>query len=134
MDLWAAQDPESSSSSAEKVVERQYLDFSSGIAVNSLGHADPQIAQIAFDQANRLVHSSNLYHNEWSGELAHKMVELTRQFGGLGMEKGKGENKDKQLKVFLANSGTEANEGEWDSQEDGDSKSCKVAFSIAALR
>jgi acetylornithine aminotransferase len=89
--------------------ERHYLDFSSGIAVNSLGHADEQIAQIAYEQANTLVHSSNLYHNEWSGELADRMVELTREHGGLGMEKGAGQRDN--LKVFLANSGTEANEG-----------------------
>lgn len=89
--------------------ERKYLDFSSGIAVNSLGHADEQIAQIAYEQAQRLVHSSNLYHNEWSGELADRMVQLTRKHGGLGMATGAG-SKD-ELKVFLANSGTEANEG-----------------------
>lgn len=90
---------------------REYLDFSSGIAVNSLGHSDEQIADIAGEQARKLVHSSNLYHNEWSGELANKMVELTWLHGGLGMEKGaKGEAQT--LKVFLANSGTEANEGE----------------------
>lgn len=57
------------------------------------------------------MHSSNLYHNEWSGELACRMVDFTREHGGLGIEKGKGTEKD-QLKVFLANSGTEANEGE----------------------
>lgn len=38
------------------------------------------------------------------------MVDFTREHGGLGIEKGKGTEKD-QLKVFLANSGTEANEG-----------------------
>ncbi|KDN46630.1 acetylornithine and succinylornithine aminotransferase [Tilletiaria anomala UBC 951] len=87
---------------------REYLDFSSGIAVNSLGHADPQVAEVAAEQAQRLVHSSNLFHNEWSGELSCKMVELTGQHGGLGIPKGKGCTTE--LKVFLANSGTEANE------------------------
>lgn len=124
MDLWAAQDPDpnsnsappsSTSTSSSEYEERKYLDFSSGIAVNSLGHSDSQIAEIAFDQANKLVHSSNLYHNQWSGELAHKLVELTKEFGGLGYEKGsqnKNEEAGEGLKVFLANSGTEANEGE----------------------
>ncbi|CAO1635124.1 unnamed protein product [Parajaminaea phylloscopi] len=107
LDLWAKTDP----SQNEGQSERLYLDFSSGIAVNSLGHADDQIAKIAGEQAATLVHSSNLYHNEWSGELASKMVELTRQKGGLGMAKGQEEeNSKQQLKVFLANSGTEANE------------------------
>ena len=106
LQLFAKTDSTSSSQSAETA--REYLDFSSGIAVNSLGHADAEIAQVAADQANKLVHSSNLFHNEWSGELAVKMVELTREQGGLGMAKG-ADSKD-QLKVFLANSGTEANE------------------------
>lgn len=106
LDLYAKVDASNEPSGSS---ERHYLDFSSGIAVNSLGHADEQIAQIAFDQANTLVHSSNLYHNEWSGELAHRMVQLTRQHGGLGMQKGSDQKDD--LKVFLANSGTEANEG-----------------------
>ena len=93
--------------------EKCYLDFSSGIAVNSLGHADEQIAKIAGDQAGALVHSSNLFHNEWSGELADRMVQLTRQCGGLGIAKGSNVSEGEQgLKVFLANSGTEANEGE----------------------
>ncbi len=94
---------------ASPISTREYLDFSSGIAVNSLGHADEHIAKIAGDQALRLVHGSNLFHNEWSGQLASKMVELTAAHGGLGMQKGhKGE--PLPLKVFFANSGTEANE------------------------
>lgn len=107
LDLFAKVD---SSSEPSGQGERQYLDFSSGIAVNSLGHADGEIAAIAHDQADKLVHSSNLFHNEWSGELADRMVSLTYEHGGLGMEKGSG--KRDALKVFLANSGTEANEGE----------------------
>lgn len=107
LDLYAKVDAANEPSGSS---ERRYLDFSSGIAVNSLGHADAQIAQIAGEQAGLLVHSSNLYHNEWSGELADCMVQLTREHGGLGMAKGDAGNKDHQLKVFLANSGTEANE------------------------
>lgn len=107
LDLWAKIDP----SQIDGHSERLYLDFSSGIAVNSLGHADDQIAKIAGEQAATLVHSSNLYHNEWSGELAAKMVDLTRKNGGLGMVKNQeAENAKQELKVFLANSGTEANE------------------------
>ena len=100
LSLWAKCD----ASENDGATERHYLDFTSGIAVNSLGHADDQIADIAGKQAATLVHASNLYHNEWSGELADRMVQMTRQHGGLGMQKGAG-GKD-QLKVFLANSGT----------------------------
>ncbi|SNX86841.1 related to acetylornithine aminotransferase precursor [Melanopsichium pennsylvanicum] len=108
LDLYAAADPNNNSGHTE----RKYLDFSSGIAVNSLGHADKQIADIAAEQSAKLVHASNLYHNEWSGELADRMVNLTHQHGGMGFAKGQAEKKHGTagLKVFLANSGTEANE------------------------
>ena len=89
--------------------ERRYLDFSAGIAVNSLGHADKQIAQIAGEQAATLVHSSNLYFNNWSGELVSRLVAMTREFGGMGT--GPGAAPAQHLKAFIANSGAEANEG-----------------------
>lgn len=93
---------------SEGGAEQQYLDFGSGIAVNSLGHADPEVAQIAAAQSARLVHASNLFHNEWSGPLALKLSQLTGEHGGLGLQKG--EDARNRLKAFFANSGTEANE------------------------
>ncbi|WFD00396.1 acetylornithine transaminase [Malassezia yamatoensis] len=108
LDLYA----ELPTSSNESKEYRHYLDFSAGIAVNSLGHSDPQIARIAGEQAERLVHSSNLYFNEWSGRMAHKLVEMTYEHGGLGIRKGAPmAPAASQLKAFVANSGTEANEG-----------------------
>lgn len=88
---------------------RQYLDFTAGIAVNALGHGDEQVAAIMQAQAARLSHSSNLYHNEWAGELAQLLVELTQREGGLGWTPGS--SQDGGAKVFFANTGTEANEG-----------------------
>lgn len=85
---------------------RRYLDFTGGIAVNALGHADPEVAKVASEQASELVHCSNLYFNTWSGAMANKLVEMTHQHGGLGTEP----NSDAGLRVFVANSGTEANE------------------------
>jgi acetylornithine aminotransferase len=79
---------------------RKYLDFSAGIAVNALGHSDEEVAKVLYEQALKLVHCSNLYHNENAGALAEKIVTETVQQGG--MDAGK---------VFFANSGTEANEG-----------------------
>jgi len=73
---------------------RKYLDFGGGVAVNSLGHAHPAIRETLARQAGVLVHSSNLYYNEWQGRLAKRIVDLT----------GPG-------KVFFCNSGAEANEG-----------------------
>ena len=74
---------------------RRYLDLGGGIAVCSLGHAHPEVAAALAQQAQRLVHVSNLYYHEPQGRLAESLVGL---MGGEG-------------KVFFANSGAESNEG-----------------------
>ncbi|ORX89078.1 acetylornithine and succinylornithine aminotransferase [Basidiobolus meristosporus CBS 931.73] len=79
---------------------RRYLDFCAGIAVNALGHADEEMTQVLAEQASQLVHLSNLFHHQWSGELAKALVESTKASSAF-----------QASKVFLANSGTEANEG-----------------------
>ncbi|KAJ5522782.1 hypothetical protein N7513_013355 [Penicillium frequentans] len=79
---------------------RRYLDLTSGIAVNSLGHCDPEIAQIIAEQAETLIHASNLYHNPWTGALSQLLINLTRESGAM---------RDAS-QVFISNSGTEANE------------------------
>ncbi len=53
---------------------KKYLDLLGGIAVSVLGHSHPKINQAISDQANRLLHSSNLYMNSSSLELAAKLV------------------------------------------------------------
>ncbi|ODQ45556.1 hypothetical protein PICMEDRAFT_16857 [Pichia membranifaciens NRRL Y-2026] len=80
--------------------QKKYIDFTAGIAVVSLGHSDPEIAKIMFDQASTLMHSSNLYHNPWTLELSKQLVEKTKKFNGM----------HDASRVFLCNSGTEANE------------------------
>jgi acetylornithine aminotransferase len=101
----------STSNSTEKKKDEdeevEYLDFTAGIAVNALGHADPQIASLLSEQAGRLSHSSNVCWNEWAGELGRLLVHQTREHGGLGLTKGGHEG----AKVFFTNSGTESNEG-----------------------
>ncbi len=72
---------------------RQYLDAISGIAVCSLGHARREVADALCDQANRLIHTSNLYQIDLQKQLADKLCELS------AMDE-----------VFFSNSGTEANE------------------------
>jgi acetylornithine/N-succinyldiaminopimelate aminotransferase len=72
----------------------RYLDFLSGLAVTSLGHAHPQVAEAIAEQARTLVHVSNLFATEPAGEVA---VTLDRLLGGGGQ-------------VFFCNSGAEANE------------------------
>jgi acetylornithine/N-succinyldiaminopimelate aminotransferase len=74
---------------------RRYLDLGGGIAVCSLGHAHPEVADVLARQARRLLHVSNLYYHEPQGRLAQDLV---RHIGVPG-------------KVFFANSGGESNEG-----------------------
>ena len=70
---------------------KEYLDFMGGIAVNSLGYADPGLMKAMKEQMEKLVHVSNLYWTKPGIELA----ELLTKASGLD-------------KVFFCNSGTEA--------------------------
>ncbi|KAL8893457.1 MAG: hypothetical protein Q9192_005244, partial [Flavoplaca navasiana] len=79
---------------------RQYLDFTAGIAVNALGHSDPEIAKLLYQQARTLIHTSNLYHNPWIGELSKQIVTKTLSAGAMHTAS----------KAFICNSGSEANE------------------------
>ena len=73
---------------------REYLDFLSGLAVTSLGHSNPAVADALADQARTLLHVSNLYYNDLQPRLAARLDAL---LGGGG-------------RVFFSNSGAEANE------------------------
>ncbi|MFC6883055.1 MULTISPECIES: acetylornithine transaminase [Actinomadura] len=72
----------------------EYLDLIAGIAVSSLGHGHPALAAAVSAQAAGLAHTSNLFLHEPEVLLAERLLGLA---GGGG-------------RVFLANSGTEANE------------------------
>ena len=72
---------------------RQYLDAISGIGVNALGHSHPAVSAAIKDQADRLIHTSNLYGIERQQQLAESLCAAS------GMES-----------VFFSNSGAEANE------------------------
>ncbi|TVY76091.1 Acetylornithine aminotransferase [Lachnellula suecica] len=82
------------------IENRKYLDFTAGIAVNALGHCDPEMARIMAQQAKILIHTSNLYHNPWIGALSELLVQKTLESGSM----------HNATSVFIANSGTEANE------------------------
>ncbi|KAL5530606.1 ARG8 [Sanghuangporus sanghuang] len=94
---------------------RKYLDFTAGVAVNALGHADPELVQCMTEQAGKLSHSSNVFYNPWASELAELLIRVTQREGGLGFAPGSvsdsAEGLPNGVKVFFANSGTEANEG-----------------------
>ena len=78
---------------------KAYLDFLSGLAVTSLGHAHPAVADAVAEQARTLSHVSNLFGNMVGPEVA---VTLDRLIGG-GRTRAGGQ-------VFFGNSGAEANE------------------------
>src|SRR5207302_115159 len=72
---------------------REYLDMVAGIAVNLLGHAHPDVAAAVTRQAQTLIHTSNLYFTQPQVALAQRLVALSFP-----------------ARVFLCNSGAEANE------------------------
>jgi acetylornithine/N-succinyldiaminopimelate aminotransferase len=71
----------------------EYLDFLAGISVLNVGHCHPRVVAAVCEQAGRLLHATNLYYTEPALRLSARLAESS--LGG---------------KVFLCNSGTEANE------------------------
>ena len=78
---------------AKDVDGKEYVDFTSGIGVNCLGYCDDGWVKAVSEQATTLQHISNLYYSPLQTEVSKKLCELT------GLDK-----------VFLCNSGAEANE------------------------
>jgi predicted acetylornithine/succinylornithine family transaminase len=72
---------------------RRYLDFVTGIGVNALGYSHPRLVRVIREQAGLCLHTSNLFHHRYQGELARRLVE----WSGLA-------------RVFFSNSGSEAME------------------------
>lgn len=73
---------------------RDYVDFTSGIAVNALGYGDARLREVMHEAVDGLIHVSNLFRTAPGELLAERLVELS--FAD---------------RVFLCNSGVEANEG-----------------------
>lgn len=73
---------------------RDYVDFGAGIAVCGLGHCDPDLVAALAEQAGKLWHTSNVFYSEPPLRLAEELTAASR-FAG---------------RVFLCNSGAEANE------------------------
>ncbi|MBE0492258.1 MAG: aspartate aminotransferase family protein [Sulfurospirillum sp.] len=74
---------------------KDFIDFTSGIGVVSVGHGNERLANALCDQAKNLIHTSNLFMIEPQAKLAKKISELCGYSVG----------------TFFANSGAEANEG-----------------------
>ncbi|WP_192898708.1 aspartate aminotransferase family protein [Crenalkalicoccus roseus] len=74
--------------------QRRFLDFGSGIATSSIGHAHPHLVRAIAEQAGRVMHVSNLYRIPEAERLAARLVETSFADS-----------------VFFCNSGAEANEG-----------------------
>jgi acetylornithine aminotransferase len=75
----------------------RYIDLLGGIAVSALGHGHPELIKAVSRQVSQLAHTSNLYINEPAVTLAERLLELLGVAGS-------------PSRVFLCNSGTEANE------------------------
>jgi predicted acetylornithine/succinylornithine family transaminase len=73
---------------------KRYLDFIAGIGVNALGQNHPRIVAAIAEQSARLIHTSNLFYNEYQGPLAERIAQVS----GLA-------------RTFFCNSGAEASEG-----------------------
>jgi acetylornithine/N-succinyldiaminopimelate aminotransferase len=71
-----------------------YIDCVAGIAVNNLGHAHPRLVEAIKQQAEKLIHTSNLYYTEEQAKLAERLARISPH-----------------AKSFFCNSGAEANEG-----------------------
>ncbi len=74
---------------------KNYIDFTSGIAVCSVGHGNERLTHALCEQAKNLIHMSNLYYNASQAKAAQKLVEASGY----------------DMKCFFGNSGAEANEG-----------------------
>ena len=74
---------------------KDYIDFTSGIGVVSIGHGNKKLSYAICKQASKVIHTSNLYLIEPQAKLAKKIVELSGY----------------DMACFFANSGAEANEG-----------------------
>ena len=74
---------------------KDYIDFASGIGVNSVGHGNEVLTSALCEQAQKIIHISNLQVIEPQAKLAQRIVELSGY----------------DMAVFFANSGAEANEG-----------------------
>src|SRR5437763_2970777 len=72
----------------------RYLDLLTGIGVNALGYAHPEISKVLREQASRLIHILNLFYHEYQAELAKRLTKIS------GLDR-----------AFFCNSGTEAWEG-----------------------
>ena len=74
---------------------KEYIDFASGIGVNSVGHGHPILVEAIANQAKKIIHISNLQVIEPQAKLAEQICKLSNYDGA----------------IFFANSGAEANEG-----------------------
>jgi acetylornithine aminotransferase len=95
-----------------------YIDFASGIGVNSIGHANPVLVNALCEQANKIIHISNLQVIAPQAKLAEQICKLANYDGA----------------IFFANSGAEANEGAIKiARKYGETKFEKKKFKVITL-
>ncbi len=95
-----------------------YIDFASGIGVNSIGHANPVMVKALSEQVAKIMHISNLQVIEPQAKLAEQICKLADYDGA----------------IFFANSGAEANEGAIKiARKYGESKFDKKRYKVITL-
>jgi len=91
------------------IEDKKYLDYTSGIAVNLLGHNYAPLVKAISEQASKYIHVCNYFNSDVTAAFAQKLVSACSPAG--------------MKNVFLANSGAEANEG-----------ACKLARKYSLLK
>lgn len=96
--------------------DKRYLDLLGGIAVNALGHGSPEVIEAVFNQLSSVDHVSNFFTTEPQIHLAERLLSLLRAQRGeqaapaTSTPEESSSIQARDSKVFLCNSGTEANE------------------------
>lgn len=99
------------------VNQKRYLDFISGIGVNSLGYSHPRVSAVIAEQAKLLIHASNLYYHPYQAALARRLAAIS------GLKR-----------VFFANSGGEMVEAALKIAKAHGRRRAHSKFGIVALR
>lgn len=98
--------------------DKDYIDFTSGIGVVSVGHGNKEVADVIYEQVSNITHISNLYAIEPQAVLGEKIAKLCEM----------------DVATFFANSGAEANEGAIKlARKYGETKFEKKRFKIITL-
>ena len=64
----------------------KYLDFFAGVAVNNVGQTDDNVVKAIKEQAEKMIHCSNIYYNEPAAILSKKLADISNYFTNLTLD------------------------------------------------